>query len=154
MRALIENYRSWEIHFDTDKEDFYAVSSEYDTQETKRSYAAAKRYIDDYIKENNVFKPIKVQKAPSLFSNGEVITLIGIRKDNAFMYEDKNGKKQQLSNYDEKDYFLVDSQNDHYFNRIAELAIEREKIDAEIKEINSKVVKVDVRQIRKNLLEK
>ncbi len=151
MRVLIENYRSWEIYFDTDKEDFYTVSNEYDRQETKRSYASVKKYIDDYIKENNVFKPIKVQKMPSMFSNGEVITLIGVRKDKAFMYEDKEGKKQQLSGYNESDYFIVDSKNDMHFKRIAELAVERKKIDAELKEIEKSVIKVDVKQIRRNL---
>ena len=151
MRVLIENYKSWEIYFDTDKEDFYTVSNEYDKQETKRSYASTKKYIDDYIKENNVFKPIKVQKMPSMFSDGEVITLIGIRKDKAFMYEDKDGNKRQLSDYNESDYFIVDSKNDVHFKRIAELAVERKKIDAEIKEIEKSVIKVDVKQIRRNL---
>lgn len=151
MRVLIENYRSWEIYFDTDKEDFYTVSNEYDKQETKRSYASAKKYIDDYIKENNVFKPIKVQKMPSMFSEGETITLIGIRKDKAFMYEDKDGKKQQLSSYNESDYFVVDTKNDVHFKRIAELAVERKRIDAELKEIEKSVIKVDVKQIRRNL---
>ena len=151
MRVLIENYKSWEIYFDTDKEDFYTVSNEYDKQETKRSYASAKKYIDDYIKENNVFKPIKVQKMPSMFSDGEVITLIGIRKDKAFMYEDKDGNKRQLSGYNESDYFIVDSKNDVHFKRIAELAVERKKIDAELKEIEKSVIKVDVKQIRRNL---
>ena len=151
MRVLIENYRAWEIYFDTDKEEFYTVSNEYDKQETKRSYATAKKYIDDYIKENNVFKPIKVQKMPSMFSEGETITLIGIRKDKAFMYEDKDGKKQQLGSYSESDYFIVDSKNDVHFNRIAELAVKRKRIDAELKEIEKSVIKVDVKQIRRNL---
>ena len=152
MRVLIENYRGWEIYFDTDKEEFYTVSNEYDKQETKRSYASSKKYIDDYIKSNNVFKPIKVQKMPTMFSEGKVITLIGIRKDKAFMYEDEEGIKQQLSSYDERDYFIVDSRNDVYFKRIAELAIERKRIDDEVKEIEKSVIKVDVKQIRQNFL--
>ena len=152
MRVLIENYRGWEIYFDTDKEEFYTVSNEYDKQETKRSYASSKKYIDDYIKSNNVFKPIKVQKMPTMFSEGKVITLIGIRKDKAFMYEDEEGRKQQLSSYDEIYYFIVDSRNDVYFKRIAELAIERKRIDDEVKEIEKSVIKVDVKQIRQNFL--
>jgi len=152
MRVLIENYRGWEIYFNTDKEEFYTVSNEYDKQETKRSYASSKKYIDDYIKSNNVFKPIKVQKMPTMFSEGKVITLIGIRKDKAFMYEDEEGRKQQLSIYDERDYFIVDSRNDVYFKRIAELAIERKKIDDEVNEIEKSVIKVDVKQIRQNFL--
>lgn len=152
MRVLIENYRGWEIYFDTDKEEFYTVSNEYDKQETKRSYASSKKYIDDYIKSNNVFKPIKVQKMPTMFSEGKVITLIGIRKDKAFMYEDGEGRKQQLSIHDERDYFIVDSRNDVYFKRIAELVIERKRIDDEVKEIENSVIKVDVKQIRQNFL--
>ena len=150
MRVLIENYRGWEIYFDTYKEQFYTVSNEYDKQETKRSYASSKKYIDDYIKSNNVFKPIKVQKMPTMFSEGKVITLIGIRKDKSFMYEDEEGRKQQLSSYDERDYFIVDSRNDVHFKRIAELAIERKRIDDEVKEIEKSVIKVDVKQIRQN----
>lgn len=152
MRVLIENYRGWEIYFDTDKEEFYTVSNEYDKQETKRSYASSKKYIDDYIKSNNVFKPIKVQKMPTMFSEGKVITLIGIRKDKAFMYEDEEGRKQQLSSCDERYYFIVDSRNDVYFKRIAELAIERKRIDDEVNEIEKSVIKVDVKQIRQNFL--
>ena len=150
MRVLIENYRGWEIYFDTDKEEFCTVSNEYDKQETKRSYASSKKYIDDYIKSNNVFKPIKVQKMPTMFSEGKVITLIGIRKDKAFMYEDEEGRKQQLSSYDERDYFIVDSRNDVHFKRIAELAIERKRIDDEVNQIEKSVIKVDVKQIRQN----
>jgi hypothetical protein len=81
MRVLIENYRGWELMFDTSSEDFYIMSNDYDTQQTKKSYASAKKYIDDYIKENQNFKPIKVQKMSSIYNSAEVITLIGLRKD-------------------------------------------------------------------------
>lgn len=148
MRIEIEKYRGWEIYFDTDKENFYTISNEYDTQSERKSYASAKRYIDEYIKENNQFNPIEVQTMPSMFGNGQKIKLIGIRKDKAFMYEDEEGKKHQLSSYSEKDFFIVDSQNDPYFKRIGELAIERKKIDAECKEIEEKVIKVFVKDIR------
>lgn len=152
MRVLIENYRSWEIYFDTDKEDFYTVSNEYDTQQTKKSYASAKKYIDGYLKENQNFKPIMVQKMSSIYSSTEVITLIGLRKDGAFMYEDAKGNKQQLSKYSETDYFLVDAENDVIFKELELLYKERNAIDEKIKYASSKVIKVDVKQIKKNLL--
>jgi hypothetical protein len=152
MRVLIENYRSWEIYFDTDKEEFYTVSSEYDTQQTKKSYASAKKYIDDYLKENQNFKPIKVQKMISINSSSEVITLIGLRKDGAFMYEDAKGNKQQLTKYNEPDFFMVNSLNDGIFKELELLHKERNAIDDKIKYASSKVIKVDVKQIRKNIL--
>ncbi len=152
MRKLITEYRGWEIFFDTDKEEFYTVSNEYDKDNTKKSFASTKKFIDDYIKENNEFKPILVQKQPSMYSDGEIIKLIGIRKDGKFMYEDKNGKKQQLSSYNETDYFLINPENDKAFKRINELSKEQDKISAEMKEINKIIIKVDVKQVRKNLL--
>lgn len=152
MRVLIENYRAWEIYFDTDKEEFYTVSNEYDTQQTKKSYASAKKYIDDYLKENQNFKPIKVQKMSSIYSVGEVITLIGLRKDGAFMYEDGKGNKQQLSKYNESDYFLVNSENDPIFQELELLYKEEKELAAKIKYASSKVIKIDVKQIKRNLL--
>lgn len=152
MRTLITEYRGWEIFFDTDKEEFYTISNEYDKDITKKSFASTKKFVDDYIKENNSFKPILVQKEPSMFNNGEIIKLIGIRKDGDFMYEDKDGKKQRLSSYNEKDYFLINPENDEPFKKIAELEKKRDEIGSEIKEIKKTIIKVDVKQVKKNLL--
>lgn len=152
MRVLIENYRGWEIKFDTDNENFYTVSNEYDTQQTKKSYNSAKKYIDDYIKENQNFKPIRVQKMASTYNNAEEITLIGLRKDNAFMYEDSKGNKQQLSKYDEESFFLINPDNDNIFKELDLLYKESKEIAEKIKYATDKVIKVNVKQIRKNLL--
>lgn len=151
MRTLITEYRGWEIFFDTDSEDFYTVSNEYDKQNTKKSFASTKKFIDDYIKDNNEFRTIVVQSLPSMFSKGYVLKLIGIRKDGRFMCEDEKGKKKQLSLYDETDYFLVNPENDKYFKELSELRKNREEIDSKIKETEKRVIKVDVKQIRKNL---
>ena len=152
MKVEIENYRGWEISFDTDQETFCAVSTQHDKGETKRSYAAAKKYIDEYIKENNSFKPIMVHQMPFIDKDAEPIKLIGLRKDNSFMYEDIEGQKHHLSSYSEDNYFLVDTENDVHFDRIIELYAERNKISSEIDAIEAKVIKVNVKQIRKNLL--
>ena len=152
MRVLIENYRGWELMFDTSSEDFYIMSNDYDTQQTKKSYASAKKHIDDYIKENQNFKPIKVQKTSSIYNSAEVITLIGLRKDGAFMYEDVKGNKKQLSKYDESDYFLLNPENDAIFQELELLYKEEKELTAKIKYASSKVIKVDVKQVKKNIL--
>jgi hypothetical protein len=36
MKILIENYRKWEIYFDTDSEEFYTLSNQYDKENTKK----------------------------------------------------------------------------------------------------------------------
>lgn len=152
MRTLITEYRGWEIFFDTEKEEFYTVSSQYDKDISKKSFASTKKFVDDYIKENNNFKPILVQKEPSIFNSGEIIKLIGIRKDGDFMYEDKDGVKHRLSSYSEKDYFLLNPENEEPFKKISELEKKREKIGDEIKEIKKTIIKVDVKQIKEKIL--
>lgn len=149
-RILIEEYRKWEIFFDTDKEEFYTVSNEFDKENVKKSYAATKKFIDDYIKDNFEFKPVQVQNLKTTYSNQRVMTLIGIRKDGLFMCEEK-GKKSQFSKYDEDSFFLVNEDNNVLFKEIEELMAERDAIDNKIKAVEKKVVKVTVADYRKLL---
>lgn len=78
MRVEIANYRGWEISFDTDKEEFYCLSNEYDNDVNKKSFSASKKYIDDYIKLNKEFKPFFVT---SKDSRERKIKIVGVRKD-------------------------------------------------------------------------
>jgi hypothetical protein len=152
MKTLITEYRGWEIFFDTDKEEFYTVSSEYDKDNTKKSFVATKKFIDEYIKDNNNFKPFLVQNEPGMFHSSEIIKIIGMRKDGRFIYEDANGKKQQLPSYRESSYFLINPENEEPFRKIAELEKKRDELLSEINELRKTVIKVDVFQIRKNLI--
>ncbi len=148
MITKIEDYRGWEISFNTEKETFYTVSDSYDKQQEKRSYASIKKYIDEFIKDNNEFKPFWIEKADyrGIFK----VKVIGIRKDNRFIYEDKKGEKQQLSEYNEKDWYLVNENNVPIYDSIK---IVKDKITAlydEKKELESKVIKVLVRDIKQD----
>lgn len=127
MKALIETYRGWEISFDTEKESFYCHSEQYDTEKTKQSYASVKKFIDDFIKENETFKPIVVETLPESYNRFEIIKLIGIRRDGRFIYEGNNGEKVQLSDYQEKDYIIRDPNNDKYRKEADEI---QKQIDA------------------------
>lgn len=54
--------------------------------------------------------------------NGKKCKVIGIRKDKRFIIEDpKTGKKEQLSDYDIKNYVLVKEENDKYYIQLDEL---------------------------------
>jgi hypothetical protein len=113
MKVEIENYRGWSISFDTEKETFYCHSEQWDRDENKKSYASTKKFIDDFIKENQTFKPIWVETKPKAYGEKK-IKLIGIRKDGRFIYEDAKGEKRQLSDYSEKNYILYDEENEKY----------------------------------------
>ena len=154
MKVEIENYRGWSISFDTEKETFYCHSEQWDRDENKKSYAATKKWIDDFIKENETFKPVWIEKKPSSYNSDKRIKLIGIRKDGRFIYEDKNGEKKQLSEYEENGYILYNPENDKYRE-------EAEKIDAEIEQlilkrnaILDKVVGVNLADYKKQITNK
>lgn len=151
---LIEEYRGWEITFNKENEKFNAVSNEYDDEVDKKSFSATKAYIDDYIKKNQKFKPVMVQKMPNMFNGKNIIKLIGIRKDGRFMYEDSDGKKQQLSSYDENSYFLVDEENDAVFKEMNDLENQIKKLNDQKKALESKVIKVGILELKEKYQDK
>lgn len=124
MKVEIEVYRGWSISFDTEKETFYCHSEQWDKDENKKSFASIKKWIDDFIKDNEVFNPIWVEAKPRTYVEKK-IKLIGIRKDRRFIYENEKGEKKQLPDYNEKDYILYDKENEKY-------KIEASKIDEQI----------------------
>lgn len=140
-KILIENYKGWEIYFDNAKENFYTSSDEYDRMNTKTSYAATKKWIDDFIKENLVFEPVMVETEGSIYNDSKKIKIIGIRKDLRFIYEGKDGKPQQMSEYDEKDYYLTLDENNPIYEQIQKLDAERERLFEQISNLRKHIVK-------------
>jgi hypothetical protein len=112
MKTIIEEYRGFEINFDTNKEMFYALSDDFDTDFYKKSYSAVKNYIDSFIKENSQFRPFKIISKPGLYNRDAEIEIIGIRKDGRFIYKDKDGNKKQLSVYCEDKYMIPHKDDD------------------------------------------
>jgi len=107
MITEVDNYRGWVISFNTDQETFIAYSSVYDSEiKGKVSYAATKKYIDDFIKDNSEFKPFYAIGA--IGSGNEKIKIIGIRKDNDFVFENDKGEKERLSSHNARQYVLYD----------------------------------------------
>ena len=128
MKAIIENYRGFEISFDTDTEAFYGISDQYDKDFKKPSYASAKKFIDEFLKDNQNFKPFWVEVNPNSYRSTEKIRIIGIRKDNRFIYENSKGEKKQIIEYDEKDYIFPNSDNDQVKQQLKDAVIEQEEI--------------------------
>ena len=152
MKVIIDNHRGWEISFDTELETFYCISDRYDRDETKKSFASIKKFIDDFIKENEIFEPVWVETKPNSYTSDKKIKLIGIRKDGRFIYENSKGEKQKLSDYNEKDYILYDANNDKF-------RLEAEKINKEIEVLNAKrdavldkITGIELTEYKKELL--
>jgi len=148
MKTLIENYRGFEIFFDTDNENFYSVSDKYDRQETKKSYASAKKSIDDYIKYNTEFTPFFVEKHGSVFNEAKTLRIVGLRKDNRFIAEDMEGMKGQLSEYDEQSYFLPNDENEPIKNVIENLTKQIENLNKLRSAEENKLIKVSLKDVK------
>ena len=151
MKVDIEIYRGWSISFDTEQETFYCHSEQWDKDQNKKSFASTKKWIDDFIKDNEVFKPIWVETKPKAYGERK-IRLIGIRKDGRFIYENDRGEKKQLADYEEKDYILYDEENEKY-------KIEASKIDAKMEELRlqknailEKITGVELVEYKKQIL--
>jgi len=121
MNANIENYRGFEIWFDTELESFQCDID--DSRSVKKSYPALKKFIDDYVKENNSFKVIRVEPNPvkNRYTSAKVVKIVGVRKDGRFIGELANGEKVQVSDYDLEAYILKDERNEPFIKALAEL---------------------------------
>jgi len=122
MITEVDKYRGWEISFDTDREAFTAYSNAYDNEiKEKQSYAATKKAIDDFIKDNETFKPFYVVDK----MGDNKVQIIGMRKDNRFIQVNSKGEKSQFSSYREDDYFIYKPEIDPHiaeYNRLYEIA--------------------------------
>lgn len=143
MQVLIETYRGWEIYFDTDAESFYCHSERYDNEKKKQSFAATKKYIDDYIKENSNFKSFKIERLRDGWGD-MYLTVVGIRKDGALMVENSKGVKKQLSRYDMKDYVLRNPDNDPIYVAIKELEVKISELDGQVRGLRNQVTGISL----------
>jgi len=137
---LIENYRGYDIFFKSTEERFY-TSIDGTSWRNKQSFSAVKKFIDDHIKDNYKFEPFYIVKTGSIFHDDKKLKVVAIRKDGRFIAENPKGKKEQISDYEEKDWILDVPENDIHFANIAiyqgEVQVWQDKIKAEQKLITA-----------------
>lgn len=155
MKTIIENYRGFEIYFDTDYEVFQCICTEEDNKESK-SFSAVKKFIDDYKKDNHGFSPFLVDPNPDRnysFSEKKQIRIIGVRKDGRFVAKKEDGSKIQVSDYDLNDYIIYKAENEPFFEELNDLSdlVEKQRLEnnARKKEILSKMNIVTLKDYKK-----
>lgn len=151
MEIEIENYKGFEIRFNTEKETF--VCDIDDPKSVKKSYSALKKFINEFVKDNQTFKPIHLIRDPNdVFTKGKEITITGKRQDGRLIYKE-DGKQRQLSQYDEKRYILKLEANTQYLKELDELAEERiillKNLSERAVQISSKLDKITLEEYRK-----
>ena len=124
-KILIETYRGFDIEFDTNCEKFQCICTEENVKEST-SFAAVKKYVDDYKKANQDFKPFWIESVPERYKRGK-LKVIGVRKDGRFVAENSKGDKIQISDYDLNDYMLLKPENEMAMNKLSELKAKEEQ---------------------------
>lgn len=131
MKIQIENYRGFDIEFDTEYEKFQCIVTDENAKESV-SFAVIKKFIDDYKKNNQDFNPFWIEPTPNFYHSKEgKLKVIGIRKDGRFVAEDENGKQSQISDYNLKDYMIFTPENKIGLGLLKELKIKEHQQELE-----------------------
>jgi hypothetical protein len=132
MNIEITNYRGYSISFNTETETFLSDIGNDGTE--KKSFAATKKAIDDFIKDNQVFVPFEIMDL--YWDGGRLKKIIGIRKDGKFVYE-HNGKKEQLTEYNAEHSYLRSDWEQFDRTELNKLIVEKELIEEKIRIIRN-----------------
>jgi hypothetical protein len=140
-KIFIENYRGFDIEFDTSNEKFTCIATEEKTKESN-SFTAVRKFVDDYKKTNQDFKPFWIESIPGKFNsdNQGKYKVIGVRKDGRFVIENEKAEKDQLSDFYLSDYMLVKPENQDGMDKYRELEKESERQRAENSEKRKVVI--------------
>jgi len=130
MKTLIDNYRGWDIYYDTEIERFVVASDGWDQRSDRGSFSSCKRWVDDHIKANSTFTPFEVQHWPGRTSS-EILTITGIRKDGRPATKNANGVVGQMTDYSIRDYILRDPDNDPIFSELVDFDRETSRLEAQ-----------------------
>ena len=112
-KVAITCHRGIDIEFDIDSEQFACIITD-GIEKASGSFTVVKKFIDEYKKNNQTFKPFYIELSPFSFSvsRHKTLKVIGLRKDRRFITETDDGVKGQLSDFDGREYILTKQIND------------------------------------------
>lgn len=141
-KVLIEEYRGFDIYFDVSSELFQCVCTEESTKESK-SFAAVKKFVDEYKKANSNFNPFWVSFLPWGFLHNDsmkTLKILGIRKDGVLVAEKTNGEKIRLDSWD-IDQYIVPSRGDQvHLSHVEDLDKEEEELVVKLRARKAEVI--------------
>lgn len=150
-KAVIENYRGFNIEFDTDYEKFQCVITEDMTKESL-SYSAIKKWVDEYKKNNQDFDPFWIEGKPESWKRSEKLKVIGLRKDGRPVAVKEDGTRVQISDYDSSEYMIAKIENIYKLKALNDLETENEKIRTKFVERRKAIISsMDIVSLKEHL---
>jgi hypothetical protein len=131
-KILIETYRDWDIWYKPENEEFLAENGANESQ-NRKTLSAARKFVDEFRKANAEFKPFAVVGIDR-YRKDKPLTIVGMRKDARFIAENAKGEKEQISEYNERDYAIPNPENEPILDKIKELEAKKRKIQHRIEE--------------------
>lgn len=135
MKTKVDDYKGFEIYFDTDSGKFIVEGC--DSQDEKPSYNSAKKFVDDFLKENNMFPEFKLTNHPRKRMWGKKdVTVQGLHGNgNLLAYDEEKQERFQLSTYNWNDYiFPEDLKKCGYdSDKVKKLEAKLEKLRLEVR---------------------
>jgi len=151
MKILIETYRGAAIEFDNEREVFSCFLFDYGKE--SKSFAAVKKAVDEYLKDNNEFKPFWIITRPESYKSGIKIKITGIRKDNRFVGEFEDGKKAHISDYEEKEYYIYTPEtHDPLYAKVAYLETLVDEARATVKAAQKLITGTPLNAVKANYI--
>jgi hypothetical protein len=153
METLIENYKNFDIKFDTKYERFNATSEYHDFTLFEETFSGIKLSIDRHVDKNPRFEEFYANLNDSYYGYSKV-KIVGIVQGRKFLYVDENGKTRRMLIDESDDYFVYNSQNDDYMEQITEIREQIEHLESRIKELDDKMIKMSLSQYADELKSK
>jgi hypothetical protein len=116
-KIIVDIYRDFEIVFRKETGMFGAFSDRFDRESSHKSFAAAKKQVDDFLKaqEQENFVPFKVRRENYSECYDKELIVVGKNKGGSYAARTKDGAYQQITNQDFKRYVIsssIDSQKE------------------------------------------
>lgn len=140
MLVDIEEYRGFQILFDTDTEKFQCFSD--DCQTTERSFSDCKKLIDNAIKNSDEFIPFWVERHPLLthLTGEQRVMVIGKTESGQFIIEQEDGTRGHIPRYSEREYILWNRRNEPIKEELRKIEDEKNRVYSRQKAVLHQIV--------------
>jgi hypothetical protein len=149
MSIAIKTYRGFDILYNEETDKFECSLTSDGGTAAKMNLSGLQKYIDEHIKENQVFESFKAFRLNGYSDLPDAfIEVTGIRKDRKFVGLDSNGKAIAVGVYDEKCYYRYDKRNEVVFAKIASIMADIDNLRTQVKEAKKDLVLTPIKELK------
>lgn len=144
-KTKVGEHKGFDIFFDSSDEKFFVEGYDHH-KDGKKTYNSCKTYINNYIKENQLFGSFDIVKIPSTYNTKGIVKakVVGAHQNGNFLCEYEDGTRFQIgSKWDMQKWCSPEDleKSDYDANKVAELKEKISKLNGEISKEEDKLPK-------------